>query len=115
MSPWTLQASGAIAGLTAIVHAVLGETPIFAKARIEPGWIRLMLRLIWQCGALAWLALAALLIAAPGLDSAARGWIVAMATINFLAAAAANAWATRGRHLGWMLMATASVLALAGL
>lgn len=115
MNAWTLQAAGAIAGLTAIFHAVLGETRIFAKARIEPGWIRLMLRLIWQCGALAWLALAALLVAAPGFDGNARGWIVAAAAANFLVAAIANAWATRGRHVGWMLMATASALALASL
>lgn len=115
MSSWFLQAAGAIAALTALFHAVLGETRVFAKARIEPGWIRLMLRLIWQCGALSWLALAALLIAAPGFDSAARGWIVTAAVANFLAAAAANAWATRGRHVGWMLMALASGLALAGL
>ena len=35
--------------------------------------------------------------------------------INFLAAAAGNAWITRGRHPGWMMMALASGLALSSL
>ena len=29
-------------------------------------------------------------------------------------AAAANAWATGGRHFGWMVLAAATLLALAG-
>jgi hypothetical protein len=113
--PMLLQIAGAIAILTALVHGVLGETKIFAKARIEPAWIRLMLRLIWQCGALAWAGLGALLIAAQGFAPAARQWIIAVAVVNFLAAAVGNAWVTRGRHPGWMLMAAASGLALASL
>jgi hypothetical protein len=109
-----LQLAGLVAVLTAIVHGVLGETRIFAQARIEPRWIRSMLRLIWQCGTLAWIGLGVLLIVAPDFDPAARQWIVAAAVVNFLAAAAANAWVTRGRHIGWMAMVLASGLALAG-
>jgi hypothetical protein len=115
MSDIVLQAGGALAIAVAIVHGVLGETRIFAKARIEPAWVRLMLRLIWQCSTLAWIGCGVLLIAAPYLGATARPWIVGIAVANFFYAAAANAWATRLRHVGWMLMALASGLALAGL
>jgi len=116
MNDVLLQAGGAIAIFVAIVHGVLGETKIFAKAKIEPAWIKLMLRLIWQCGALAWASLGVLLVVAPYMASpSARLWIVIVAVVNFACAALGNAWATRGRHVGWMLMALASALAVAGL
>jgi hypothetical protein len=115
MSDVLLQIGGGLAIVIAIIHGVLGETKIFARTRIEPAWIRLMLRLIWQCSTLAWVSCGVLLIAAPYLGDAARPWIVGIAVANFVAAAAGNAWATRGRHVGWMLMALASGLALAGL
>jgi hypothetical protein len=107
--------AGSVAMLTAVIHGVLGETKIFAKARIEPAWIRLLLRLIWQCGALAWFGLGVLLVVAADFEPAAQRWIVAVAVVNFLAGAAGNAWVTRGRHVGWMMMVLASGLALAGM
>jgi hypothetical protein len=110
-----LQIAGGLAIVVALVHGVLGETKIFAKARIEPAWIKLMLRLIWQCSTLAWISCGLLLIAAPYLGDAARPWLVGIAVANFLYAAAANAWATRGGHIGWVAMLLASGLALAGL
>ncbi len=115
MNDILLQIAGGLAILVAIVHGVLGETKIFARAKIEPAWIKLLLRLIWQCSTLGWISCGVLLIAAPYLGATARPWIVAIAVINFLCAAAGNAWATRGRHIGWVLMTLSSGLALAGL
>ncbi|MEO8558133.1 MAG: hypothetical protein ABI439_03660 [Rhodospirillales bacterium] len=115
MSDLLLQIAGGLAVAISLIHGVLGETKIFAKAKIEPAWIKLMLRFIWQCSTLAWISCGVLLIAAPYLGAPARGWIVAISVINFLYAAAGNAWATRFRHIGWVAMTLASGLAIAGL
>jgi hypothetical protein len=115
MRDLAIQAAGGIAILTAIVHGVLGETKIFAKARIEPAWIKLMLRLIWQCGTVAWVGFGVLLVAAPYMGSdVARLWIAGVAIGTYSVAAIGNAWVTRGRHVGWMAMTVASALALVG-
>jgi hypothetical protein len=64
----------------------------------------------------AWAAVAVLLIAAPAMGSpAARHWIVGAAAVVFGFAAVANAWATRGRFFGWIILTAVVVLALAGL
>src|SRR3954451_11435934 len=115
MRDLAMWAAGALGIVAAVVHGVLGETHVFAKARIQPAWTRRLLRLVWQCGALAWLGVGVLLIAAPGLGSqAARVWIAVVGAAVYGFAAAANAWATGGRHFGWMVLAAATLLALAG-
>lgn len=108
--------AGALAILVAIFHAIVGETKVFRRAQIEPPRARLLLRLVWHAGAVAWAALGALLMLAPHFGSdAARGWIVALAVATFAAAAAGNAYATRGRHPGWMLLAVVIAAAIGGL
>ncbi len=115
MRDLAIQAAGGIAILTAIVHGVLGETKIFAKAHIEPAWIKLMLRLIWQCGTVAWVGFGVLLVAAPHMGSdVARLWIAGAAIGTYSVAAVSNAWVTRGRQVGWVAMTVASALALVG-
>jgi hypothetical protein len=115
MRDLAIQAAGCLAILAAVIHGVLGETKVFADARIEPARIKLLLRLVWQCSAVAWIALGALLIAVPYMASdAARGWIVAAAAGCYGFGAVANAWATKGRHFGWMVLAAVVVLVLVG-
>ncbi len=111
-----LVAAGTLAIAVALFHAILGETRVFKRASIEPPRLRLLLRLVWQAGALAWAALGALLILAPRFGSeTARVWIVALAVATFAAAAAGNAYATRGRHPGWMLLVVVIAAAIGGL
>ena len=115
MRDLAIQAAGVLAILAAVVHGILGETAVFARARIEPPRTRLLLRLVWQCGTAAWIGLGILLIAVPSMDSEpARLWIVGAGVAVYGLAAIGNAWATRGRHFGWMVLATVSVLVLAG-
>jgi hypothetical protein len=111
-----VELAGILAFVAAIVHGVLGETKIFSHVRIEPVRLRLLMRLVWQCGTVAWIGLAILLIVTPRLGSeAARDWIIAMSIVTFGFAAIGNAWATRGRHFGWILLIIVVGLAAVGL
>ncbi len=110
-----LQAAGMGAIAVAIFHGIVGETKVFAKATIEPPRLRLLLRLIWQCGTIAWIAGGVLLVAAPSMQSdTARHWIVVTMVMTYLAAAIGNAIAMRGRHVGWVAMAAVCAFAVAG-
>ena len=116
MRDWALYASGILGLTAAFLHGLLGETRVFARARIEPDRLRLLMRLVWRCSVVAWAAVAVLLIAAPTMGSpTARCWIVGAAVAVFGFAAVANAWATRGRFFGWMMLTAVVILALAGL
>ena len=110
-----LQCSGIVAIAVAIIHGVLGETKVFARATIEPPRLRTLIRLVWQASTVAWIGGGVLLIAAPWMDSApARHWIVATMACVFGFSACANAWATRGRHFGWMALSAVVAMAVAG-
>jgi hypothetical protein len=110
-----LQVSGVAAIAVALIHGVLGETRVFAHATIEPPRLRLLIRLVWQVGTVAWIGGGVLLIAAPYMASdTARHWIVATLAAVFGFAALANAWAMRGRHFGWMALSGVVALAIAG-
>jgi hypothetical protein len=110
-----VQLAGIVALATSVAHGVIGETKVFARAGIEPQRLRLLMRLVWQAGTVAWMSLAILLVAAPKLGAEARAWIIAMSIVTFGVAAVANAWATRGRHVGWVAMVVVVGLAAAGL
>ena len=72
-----LQCAGVAAIAVALIHGVLGETKVFARATIEPARLRTLIRLVWQAGTVAWIGGGVLLIAAPWMASEpARHWII---------------------------------------
>ena len=110
-----LQLSGVAAIAVAIIHGVLGETKVFARATIEPPRLRNLIRLVWQASTVAWIGGGVLLVAVPWMQSdSARHWIVITLACVFAFAALANAWATRGRHFGWMALGAVVAMAVAG-
>jgi hypothetical protein len=110
-----LQSSGLAAIAAALIHGVLGETKVFVRATIEPKRLRNLIRLVWQAGTVAWIGGGVLLIAAPWMASdPARHWIIVTFGCVFGFGALANAWATRGRHFGWMVLSAVVALAVAG-
>jgi hypothetical protein len=110
-----LQCAGVAGIIVALVHGVLGETMVFARATIEPARLRALIRLVWQAGTVAWIGGGVLLIAAPSMGSqAARHWIVLTIIAVYGFAAIGNAWWSRGRGFGWKAMAAVLVLAVAG-
>jgi hypothetical protein len=110
-----LQAAGFIAILVSIGHGLIGEMKVFSRGVVEPPRLRTLLRLVWQAGTVAWIGGGLLLIAAPSMGSdIARHWIAATFAVVFGFAALGNAWATRGRHAGWIGMTAVVALAVAG-
>jgi hypothetical protein len=110
-----LQCAGAAAILVALIHGVLGETRVFARATIEPERLRTLIRLVWQAGTVAWIGGGVLLIVAPSLGSdSARHWIVITITAVYAFAVIANAWWSRGRGFGWKALGVVVALAVAG-
>jgi len=116
MRDLAVQSAGLLAFAAAILHGVIGETKVFPRVRIEPERLRRLMRLVWQGMTVAWMSLAILLIAAPALGSeAARIWIIAVSIAAFGFGAIGNAWATRGRFFGWVLLVIVVGLAAMGL
>ena len=116
MRDLALQAAGVLAIVVAIIHGSIGELRVFTRTRIEPQRARTLLHLIFQATTIDWIGIGVLLMAAPWLGSqAARHWIIAVAVVVYGYAAVGNAVASRGLHVGWVLMGCAVALALAGL
>jgi hypothetical protein len=69
MSDLLVQGAGILGIAAALVHGYLGETKLFASARIEPRRARLLLRAAWHCSVVAWLAMGVLLILVPTMGS----------------------------------------------
>jgi hypothetical protein len=110
-----LQCSGIAVIAVALIHGVVGETKVFARATIQPERLRTLIRLVWQAGTVAWIGGGVLLFAAPWMASEpARHWIVITFAVVFGFGALANAWALRGRHFGWVAMSAVVALAVAG-
>ncbi|MFT4120169.1 hypothetical protein [Bradyrhizobium sp.] len=110
-----LQSAGVATIVVSLIHGILGETKVFARARIEPERLRTLIRLVWQASTVAWIGGGVLLIAAPWMASEpARHWIVVTLACVFGFAALANAWATRGRHFGWVALGAVVAMAVAG-
>ena len=92
------------------------ERKVFARVRIEPQRTRGLLRMLCQASTVDWIGIGLLLIVLATLGAdAARLWIIAVAVVVYGYAAIGNAVATRGRHIGWLLMSGVVALALMGL
>jgi hypothetical protein len=119
-----LYTAAALAVGVAIVHSVLGERrligPILDAASPGPAVLRSslsrrILRFAWHVTSLAWLAQAAVLAIVATFPSGAQGRPTVVVTgVSFLVIAAIAVAISRGRHVGWPLLAAVGVAALAG-
>ena len=115
MRDLALQAAGVLAIVVAIFHGAIAEVRVFPRSEVKPRWARRLMRMVWQASTIDWIVIGVLLIAAPTLGSeTARRWIIAAAVVAYGYGAIGNAVATRGRHIGWCLMAAVATLAILG-
>ena len=116
MQDLALRVAGALALFAALAHSVIGERYVFPVLRVEPQRFALLLRLIWHCLSVGWAGGGLFLLALPLLgEDRVRFWAIAVFALIFAAAALTNCIATQGRHFGWMVLAAAALLSLAGL
>ena len=118
MQHFALLVAGLIGAATAIFHGIVTQRlmvkPIDRRLAEHAGvspTIRRIVPPLLHYSSYSWLVGGiALIIAANVADAEARLAIGLLVGNMFLYAAVANAWATRGRHPGWMLMAVAVAL-----
>jgi hypothetical protein len=109
--PLAAQGSAAIA--VALIRGVPAKPVLRAPPSNRRGWWT-PIRPVWQAGTVADHG-GALPIAAPWMASEpARHWIIVTLACVFAFGALCNAWATRGRHFGWMALSAVVALAVAG-
>lgn len=122
-SDLALVGAGVLGMVTAIVHAILMQkhivTPLRKLTRTATGLRGAARRLIaplLHVSVLAWFVGGALLVWVGLRSSGEPRTAVSLAVgVIYLHAAVANAWATRARHPGGIIMATATVLIVTSL
>jgi hypothetical protein len=125
MNATLLYGAAALVVLTALVHSVLGERRILGPLldTTEPGprilrsrLARAIVRFAWHFTSISWLAMAAVFAILAWLPPPAqRSAIVIVLGGSFLVMAAISVAISRGRHIGWPLLAAIGLTALAAL
>jgi hypothetical protein len=109
------EALGMIAGglgmLCAVLHGYLGERTVIHPVKDIPSSSRRVLQAIMFLSAVYWFAAGAILAASPFLTAHDRKLALFIAVAIYGSAAAANFWAMRGRHFGWLMLSAATALA----
>lgn len=118
-----LVAAGTIGAGTSLMHGVLMQrfmvTPFSAALAREGRTTEPLMRLLpvlMHFSTFAWfVAGGALIAAALASEREIKLAVVAGAGVLYLFGVVGNAWATRGRHPGWMLLAVSCALMVAGI
>ena len=109
------EALGVIAGglgmLCAALHGYLGEKRVIRRVKDIPPSSRRVLRAIMLLSAVYWFIAGAILAASPLLTAHDRKLALFIGGAIYGSAAAANFWAMRGRHFGWIPLGAAAALA----
>jgi hypothetical protein len=107
--------------VTACVHSVLGERrligPLVARRDgiLASDLARFVLRFAWHLTSVTWLALGLILVQLVRNPATVRVWAVAAIGVAFTGVGLFDAVASRGRHIGWPLLAGIGIAALLSL
>lgn len=125
MNSVMIYAAAIFVTITAGAHSILGERrligPLLSISQSETGILRnvlarRILRYAWHATSLTWIAVAAILIIAGTLPPLPQGrLIVFVIGASFLVMALISFAISRGRHIGWPLLAAAGIAALGAL
>lgn len=114
--------AGSLGIVVAIVHGLITQRSVVQpllklagdNAALRPPLVRLF-PILMQYSTLCWFAGGIALIAAPfWFDQTGRLVAAGIAGAFYASGALGNAWATRGRHPGWMLLAIALIFIALG-
>lgn len=114
MNSLALQAAGILAILSAVGHGVLGDR-MLKNQPIEPQHIKNFIRFCYQFGSVGWLAGGVILLLISAEVVEAQQWLVYVLASIYGFGAAVNAWFTRGKHFGWVMLLAVVVLAIVGI
>ncbi len=116
MNALLLVLAGVIGLVTALVHGYLGETRLLSQAETQSELGRRALRAVFHLSTVYWLlgAIALISISLMPISREATVLVSVVATL-YLIGAVGNFWLSRGRHIGWVLLLSASLLAIAGI
>ncbi len=114
-------ACAALLLITAAVHSVLGErrlmTPLLRSRDgvLSSELARFLLRFVWHFMSILFAIIAAALIASQQTPSSMTGVLLAATAIGIGGAGVFDAFATRGRHIGWPMLVLIGVFAVLAL
>jgi hypothetical protein len=103
--------AGGLGMFCGAVHGYLGERRAVRPLKDIPLSSKRVLQAIIFLSAVYWFIAGAILAASPLLTAHDRKLALFIAGAIYGSAAAANFWAMRGRHFGWLLLGTAAALA----
>jgi len=116
MNDFFLYVAGSLGLVISIIHGYLGETKVIQPIQTSSVVGKRVLSAIMFLSAVYWGIASLILLAAPTqFPEAARTVIVLGVAAVYLSGSLANLWATRGSHFGWILLALATGLTVAGL
>lgn len=121
MNDYLLFGAGGLGVLVALVHGHIGRTRLLPPLTGVPGVPGVpdvhgrVLGAVFQLSTLYWIAGGLILMAVPLLpDHLPRPFAVYAVAFLFVSGAVGNFWATRGRHIGWVLLGFSSTMAVLG-
>jgi hypothetical protein len=118
-----LYTAAVFAVAVALIHSILGERRLIGPIldEVPPGpkilkgpLARKILRFAWHITSLSWIAQAAIFVIVATMPPGAQSRpIVAVIGVSFLLMAGVSIVISRGRHVGWPVLAAVGVAALA--
>jgi hypothetical protein len=121
MSNGLLITAAALLLVTAIAHSTLGERrllgPLLARREgiLASDLARFILRFAWHLTSVTWAILALILVQLVRDPATARFWAATGTGLAFTGIGLFDAVSSRGRHVGWPLLAAIGVAALLSL
>ncbi|MEM9839671.1 MAG: hypothetical protein AAF830_11030 [Pseudomonadota bacterium] len=111
-----LISGGCLGMMVAVIHGVIGEKKVVRGGTYDSEVIERVLRAIMALSGVYWFVAGALIASAPWLFTGPSKFGVVLGAAAMLATGSlGNLWATRGRHIGWVLLAIAVGLSCFGL
>ena len=115
MSNALVVAAGCLGMCIAVIHGYLGETKVVRPVQGLPASSKRVLHAVMLLSAIYWFVGGMLMAAGPLYQSPSDQRLTALIVgAMYLTGAVGNCWATRGRHIGWVLLTCAVILAWSG-